>query len=85
MADRNWWDHDGARQGRWRYSRFHWKLDAHHTTDTICILMAYFLILEDIPLRMEPGWKVLPRRKGHQVGVDLSTVEPLLSHTPDSS
>ena len=44
MADRNWWDHDGARQGRWRYPRFRWKLDAHYTVDRICDLMSCFLI-----------------------------------------
>ena len=64
MADRNAWrDHDGGGEGHWRHPHLRWELDAHNTTDTICVLMAYFLILGNLLLRMELGWKVLPRRR----------------------
>jgi hypothetical protein len=49
MADHNAWtwrDHSGGGEGHWRNSHFRWKLDAYHTADTICVLMA-FLILGD--------------------------------------
>ena len=63
MADRNAWrDHDGGGEGHWRHPHLRWELDAHNTTDTIRVLMACFLILGNLLLRMELGWKVLPRR-----------------------
>lgn len=51
MADWNGrWDHDGARQGHWRYPRFRWKLDAHYTVDRICDLMSCFIIFGNLLL-----------------------------------
>jgi hypothetical protein len=50
MADHDawrWWDHSGGGEGHWRDPHFGWKLDAHLTADTICVLMAHFLILGD--------------------------------------